>query len=179
MRGVAFIDRSVSTQPREALQPAVEALTGERPFIANQPMAVMMMHLNDDAPPPIKMRPEIPQSISNVVERMIAKEPAERFENAGAFAVVLEKVPQRLADAVTVQVSIPTIGIGASAGCDGQILVVDDMLGLFTAFKPKFVKRYATLGADGSEAIAAYAEDVRARRFPAAEHVFSDVEPAA
>ncbi|MBT53954.1 MAG: 3-methyl-2-oxobutanoate hydroxymethyltransferase [Mameliella sp.] len=98
---------------------------------------------------------------------------------AGAFAVVLEKVPATLADAVTAEVSIPTIGIGASAGCDGQILVVDDMLGLFTAFKAKFVKRYATLGADGEMAIAAYAEDVRARRFPGPEHVFGDAVPDA
>ncbi|WP_417210971.1 3-methyl-2-oxobutanoate hydroxymethyltransferase [Antarctobacter sp.] len=96
---------------------------------------------------------------------------------AGAFAVVLEKVPATLADAVTAEVPIPTIGIGASAGCDGQILVVDDMLGLFTAFKAKFVKRYATLGADGAAAIAAYAEDVRARRFPGPEHVFGDAAP--
>lgn len=97
----------------------------------------------------------------------------------GAFAVVLEKVPASLADAVTAQVPIPTIGIGASAGCDGQILVVDDMLGLFTAFKAKFVKRYATLGADGETAIAAYADDVRARRFPGPEHIFGDAVPGA
>lgn len=96
---------------------------------------------------------------------------------AGAFAVVLEKVPETLADQVTAKVAIPTIGIGASAGCDGQILVVDDMLGLFTAFKAKFVKRYAHLADDGEAAIAAYAAEVRARAFPAAEHVFSDKAP--
>lgn len=104
---------------------------------------------------------------------------ARAVAEAGAFAVVLEKVPQGLADAVTTQVKIPTIGIGASAGCDGQILVVDDMLGLFTAFKPKFVKRYGTLGKDGEAAIAAYAAEVRARQFPGPEHVFSDVERSA
>ena len=96
---------------------------------------------------------------------------------AGAFSVVLEKVPQTLADRITADVAIPTIGIGASAGCDGQILVVDDMLGLFTAFRAKFVKRYATLGEAGAAAIAAYAEDVRARRFPGPEHVFADEQP--
>ncbi|MBN8189001.1 3-methyl-2-oxobutanoate hydroxymethyltransferase [Salipiger thiooxidans] len=96
---------------------------------------------------------------------------------AGAFAVVLEKVPAALADRVTSRIAIPTIGIGASAGCDGQILVVDDMLGLFTAFKPKFVKRYATLGDQAGAAVAAYAEEVRSRRFPAAEHVFADTTP--
>jgi 3-methyl-2-oxobutanoate hydroxymethyltransferase len=93
---------------------------------------------------------------------------------AGAFAVVLEKTPQGLSDRITEAVPIPTIGIGASPGCDGQILVVDDMLGLFTAFKPKFVKRYAQLGEAGEAAIAAYAADVRARRFPGPEHVFAD-----
>lgn len=99
---------------------------------------------------------------------------AQAVAEAGAFAVVLEKVPQSLADEITAAVAIPTIGIGASAGCDGQVLVVDDMLGLFTAFKPKFVKRYGTLGVDAEAAIAAYAAEVRARAFPAAEHVFAD-----
>ena len=96
---------------------------------------------------------------------------------AGAVAVVLEKVPAALAGEITRAVPIPTIGIGASAECDGQVLVVDDMLGLFTPFKPKFVKRYADLGAEADRAIAAYAADVRARAFPAAEHLFAD-EPA-
>ncbi|MBR9893940.1 3-methyl-2-oxobutanoate hydroxymethyltransferase [bacterium] len=104
---------------------------------------------------------------------------ARAVAGAGAFAVVLEKVPQGLADRVTAELPIPTIGIGASAGCDGQILVVDDMLGLFTAFKPKFVKRYASLGEQAEAAIAAYAAEVRARSFPAAEHVFADAAPGA
>lgn len=99
---------------------------------------------------------------------------ARAVAGAGAFAVVLEKIPAVLADEITAEIAVPTIGIGASAGCDGQILVVDDMLGLFTAFKPKFVKRYATLGEQGRAAIAAYAEEVRARSFPAAEHLFDD-----
>lgn len=103
---------------------------------------------------------------------------AHSVADAGAFGVVLEKVPASLADRITGEIAIPTIGIGASAGCDGQILVVDDMLGLFTAFKPRFVKRYATLGETGEAAIAAYASDVRARAFPAAEHVFADAAPA-
>ena len=104
---------------------------------------------------------------------------ADAVADAGAFSVVLEKVPERLADEITARLAIPTIGIGASAGCDGQILVVDDMLGLFTAFKPKFAKRYAMLGADADKAIAAYAEEVRARSFPAPEHVFGDALPEA
>ncbi|QIE45862.1 3-methyl-2-oxobutanoate hydroxymethyltransferase [Pseudohalocynthiibacter aestuariivivens] len=103
---------------------------------------------------------------------------ARAVADAGAFSVVLEKVPASLADRITAEVAIPTIGIGASAGCDGQILVVDDMLGLFTAFKPKFVKRYATLGEQGEAAIAAYADEVRKRSFPSEEHVFADTVPS-
>lgn len=96
---------------------------------------------------------------------------------AGAFAVVLEKVPMGLAGRITETLDIPTIGIGAGAACDGQVLVIDDMLGLFTEFRPKFVKRYAELGKTADEAIAAYAADVRARAFPATEHAFPDVLP--
>ncbi|WP_428929100.1 3-methyl-2-oxobutanoate hydroxymethyltransferase [Marinibacterium sp. SX1] len=103
---------------------------------------------------------------------------ARAVAEAGAFSVVLEKVPGALADRITDEIDIPTIGIGASAGCDGQILVIDDMLGLFDAFKPKFVKRYAHLADDAARAIAAYADEVRARTFPAPEHVFGEA-PAA
>ena len=94
--------------------------------------------------------------------------------DAGAFSVVLEKVTEPLARTITEKLAIPTIGIGASVACDGQILVVDDMLGMFTDFRPKFVKRYAELGHDADSAIATYATEVRERRFPADEHVFAD-----
>ncbi|MEO0774765.1 MAG: 3-methyl-2-oxobutanoate hydroxymethyltransferase [Pseudomonadota bacterium] len=103
---------------------------------------------------------------------------AHAVADAGAFSVVLEKVPATLADTITAEIAIPTIGIGAGAGCDGQILVVDDMLGLFTAFKPKFVKRFAQLGDDGKAAIEAYSAEVRARSFPAPEHTFGDKAPS-
>ncbi|MEO4000841.1 3-methyl-2-oxobutanoate hydroxymethyltransferase [Mesorhizobium sp. CAU 1732] len=103
---------------------------------------------------------------------------AAAVAEAGAFAVVLEKVPEPLARRITGEIAAPTIGIGASQACDGQILVVDDMLGAFTDFRPKFVRRYAELGAEAAKAIAAYAADVRARRFPAAEHVFGDMPKA-
>lgn len=102
---------------------------------------------------------------------------AKAIEAAGAFSVVLEKVPEGLAGRITAELSIPTIGIGAGVNCDGQVLVVDDMLGLFTEFRPKFVKRYAELGKAADEAIAAYAAEVRSRAFPAAEHSFPDVVP--
>ncbi|MEN8739974.1 MAG: 3-methyl-2-oxobutanoate hydroxymethyltransferase [Phaeobacter gallaeciensis] len=104
---------------------------------------------------------------------------AHAVAEAGAFAVVLEKVPQVLADQITAEIVIPTIGIGASAGCDGQVLVLDDMLGMFAAFKPKFVKRYADLGPMAEAAIKEYATEVRSRSFPAAEHVFADAAPGA
>ena len=104
-------------------------------------------------------------------------EDAQAVAGAGAFAVVLEKLPAGLADQITADIAIPTIGIGASPGCDGQVLVVDDMLGLFSDFTPKFVKRYAQLGTDGKAAIAAYAAEVRARKFPAAAHLFADETP--
>ena len=103
---------------------------------------------------------------------------AKACEAAGAFAIVLEKVPVGLAGRITAELSIPTIGIGAGVDCDGQVLVVDDMLGMFTEFRPKFVKRYADLGQMADQAIARYAADVRARAFPAAEHGFAD-EPGA
>ncbi len=102
---------------------------------------------------------------------------ARAVEDAGAFSVVLEKVPEGLAARITQGLAIPTIGIGAGVRCDGQVLVVDDMLGLFTDFRPKFVKRYAELGKTADEAIAAYAADVRSRDFPAEEHSFPDVLP--
>jgi 3-methyl-2-oxobutanoate hydroxymethyltransferase len=102
---------------------------------------------------------------------------ARAVEAAGAFSVVLEKVPVGLAGRITSALSIPTIGIGAGVDCDGQVLVVDDMLGLFTGFRPKFVKRYAELGQAADAAIAAYAAEVRARVFPAEEHGFPDVLP--
>lgn len=99
---------------------------------------------------------------------------AKACEDAGAFSIVLEKVPVGLAGRITAELAIPTIGIGAGVDCDGQVLVVDDMLGLFTDFRPKFVKRYAELGKLADQAIAEYAAEVRARTFPAPEHGFAD-----
>jgi 3-methyl-2-oxobutanoate hydroxymethyltransferase len=90
---------------------------------------------------------------------------------AGAFSVVIEAVAEPLARKLTSTVSIPTIGIGASPACDGQILVLEDMLGLSPRV-PKFVKRYGTLGPAIEKAVADYAADVRSRVFPASEHVY-------
>jgi 3-methyl-2-oxobutanoate hydroxymethyltransferase len=100
---------------------------------------------------------------------------AEATADAGAFCIVVEGVAEALAREVTAAVAVPTIGIGASAGCDGQILVTDDMLGLFD-WTPKFVRRYANLKREIEQAARAYADDVRARRFPGqAETYFSKV----
>ena len=96
--------------------------------------------------------------------------------DAGAFSIVIEKVIEPLAREITTRVPAPTIGIGASPGCDGQILVIDDLIGLFTAFRPKFVKRYAELGNEVEGAAARYAADVRARRFPGPDNIFGAVK---
>ncbi len=97
---------------------------------------------------------------------------AEAIAAAGAFAIVLEGTVEPLARAITAKVPVPIIGIGASPACDGQVLVTDDMVGLFADFTPKFVKRYAEVGRAIAGAAESYAADVRARRFPGPEHVF-------
>ncbi|KAB7740454.1 3-methyl-2-oxobutanoate hydroxymethyltransferase [Parvibaculum sedimenti] len=99
------------------------------------------------------------------------EEDARAVAEAGAFAVVLEGIAEPLAAKITGQIDVPTIGIGASAACDGQILVLEDMLGL-SPRAPKFVKEFATLGAQIAGAAEAYAREVRARTFPAAEHTY-------
>ncbi len=97
-------------------------------------------------------------------------EDALLLEEAGCFSLVLESVPAKLAELVSQRLSIPTIGIGAGAGCDGQVLVVHDLLGLFDRFTPKFVKKYANLNMEMRRAFTEYISDVTARRFPAEEH---------
>lgn len=92
------------------------------------------------------------------------------LEEAGCFSIVLESVPARLAEFISKQVSIPTIGIGAGAGTDGQVLVTHDLLGLFDRFTPKFVKKYASLRAEMQKAFTAYIADVQEKQFPAEMH---------
>lgn len=99
-------------------------------------------------------------------------EDARILEESGCSAIVLEAVPARLATAISQALTIPTIGIGAGNGCDGQVLVFHDMLGLFDRMQPRFVKRYATLNAQIAAAIDQYAQEVQARTFPAAEHTY-------
>jgi 3-methyl-2-oxobutanoate hydroxymethyltransferase len=104
-------------------------------------------------------------------ERRRILDEARATAEAGAFAIVVEGVAEGLAREITLAVPVPTIGIGASAGCDGQILVTDDMLGLFD-WTPKFVRRYADLRGVISGAVGRYADDVRARRFPGPAEIY-------
>jgi 3-methyl-2-oxobutanoate hydroxymethyltransferase len=95
------------------------------------------------------------------------------IQEAGAFSLVIEGVPAALAREVSESLEIPTIGIGAGVGCDGQVLVIQDLLGLEDRFKPRFVKRYADLAQTVRDAVGAYADEVRGRDFPGDEHSFS------
>lgn len=98
---------------------------------------------------------------------------ADAVAAAGVYGIVLEAIPQQLAALITARVPIPTIGIGAGPGCDGQVLVSADLVGLFSNFTPTFVKRYADLGTQYRSALADYAAEVRAGDFPAAQHAFT------
>jgi 3-methyl-2-oxobutanoate hydroxymethyltransferase len=98
---------------------------------------------------------------------------AYAITEAGAFAMVIEGTVEPVARDITAQITIPTIGIGASVHCDGQILVTDDLVGVFTEFKPKFVKRYANVAQMIDQAAGNFAADVRARRFPDADHLYA------
>ncbi len=97
---------------------------------------------------------------------------AQAVEEAGAFAVVIEGVPKKLADLITKKLRIPTIGIGAGNGCDGQVLVYQDLLGMFSDFTPKFVKRYANVGEVMKEAFQNYIKEVGSGAFPSKEHEY-------
>ena len=99
-------------------------------------------------------------------------EDAKRVEEAGAFSVVLECVPAALAKIITETISIPTIGIGAGAGCDGQILVYQDMLGMYSDFTPKFVKKFANVGQVMTQAFADYIKETKEGTFPTVEQSF-------
>lgn len=99
-------------------------------------------------------------------------EEARRLEEAGAFSVVLELVPGAVAEAVTAAVEIPTIGIGAGGGCDGQVLVLHDMLGLNPGFTPRFLRRFAEIGDAAAAGIDAYVRAVKGREYPTADHTF-------
>jgi 3-methyl-2-oxobutanoate hydroxymethyltransferase len=107
---------------------------------------------------------------ANEADALVAD--AEALAHAGVFSIVLEGIPAALADRVTSAVAVPTIGIGAGPGCDGQVLVIHDMLGMLPGPVPKFVRRYADLHAVSTEAIKRWAEDVRARSFPSSDESY-------
>ncbi len=96
---------------------------------------------------------------------------AHRLQEAGCFSLVLEAIPAKLATYISNELNIPTVGIGAGAGCDGQVLVTHDMLGLFDRFTPRFVKKYANLHGELGQAFKEYIEEVESREFPAQEHI--------
>jgi 3-methyl-2-oxobutanoate hydroxymethyltransferase len=116
----------------------------------------------------------IRQATSNEAADTLVEE-AAALEEAGAFAVVLESIPPEVARAATARVGIPTIGIGAGPDCDGQVLVSYDMLGLFDRFVPSFVKQYARLADEVTNAARAYADDVRSGRYPRSPSTVADV----
>ena len=147
-----------------------------------QPMAATVLALVERGIPVMGHIGLTPQSVhalggyrvqgreSEAAERMVTD--AAALEAAGACAVVLELVPTALATRISQSLTIPTIGIGAGSGCDGQVLVLHDMLGLNEGFEPKFLKRYAELGAAVRAAAHAFADDVRSGRYPDAKHSF-------
>ena len=98
---------------------------------------------------------------------------AQALQDAGCYAIVLEAVPGPVAQAISERLTIPTIGIGAGVGCDGQVLVYHDLVGMFDRFTPKFVRRYAEVGNTISAALRSFVKDVEERNFPAAEHTYS------
>lgn len=110
-----------------------------------------------------------PQARSALAAKRLLED-ALLLEEAGCFSLVLESVPARLAELVSKKLSIPTLGIGAGLGCDGQVLVTHDLLGLFDRFTPKFVKKYADFHGEMQRAFSEYISDVHSRAFPAAEH---------
>jgi 3-methyl-2-oxobutanoate hydroxymethyltransferase len=147
-----------------------------------RPMAETVRALVDRGIPVIGHLGLTPQSVhalggyrvqgreAGAAERLLAD--AKALEEAGACAVVLELLPSALARSISAALTIPTIGIGAGPGCDGQVLVLHDMLGLNESFNPKFLKRFAELGEAVRTAVRAYGADVRNGRYPGTEHSF-------
>ena len=120
-----------------------------------------------------------PQTITNFKVQGKGQEEAKKvmeesiaLEKAGCYAIILESIPRQVAKEITQNIKIPTIGIGAGPDCDGQVLVTNDMLGLFTDFKPKFVKRYANLSEDMKKAIQEYKKEIKEGSFPTDAHSF-------
>ena len=108
----------------------------------------------------------------NFLDSKQIKQDAKDLQKAGVFSLVLEGIPEELAKEITNDLKIPTIGIGAGSNCDGQILVTEDLLGMYSNFTPKFVKRYSELGSDIESAVSRFSMEVKSRTFPGPEHCF-------
>ena len=177
---------SYQTSPEEALRNAgrfmKEGLVDGVKLEGGEPMAETIRFITDRGIPVMGHLGLTPQSVQLFggyrVRGKSDKEAREVFEHAkivqeaGAFAIVLEKIPTDLAKDITGILDIPTIGIGAGPHCDGQILVTPDMLGLFDKFKPKFVRQYAHLKETLKEAFQRYASDIKSMKFPSEEECF-------
>jgi 3-methyl-2-oxobutanoate hydroxymethyltransferase len=142
-------------------------------------MGKTVMRLTTIGIPDVAQRGFAPQAVRTLGMRVQGRErtdadkmvdDARALEDAGAFALVLELIPSDLAQRITESLVIPTIGIGAGPGCDGQVLVLPDLLGLNEGFAPKFLKKYANLAADSRAAVEKYADEVRDGVYPDASH---------
>jgi 3-methyl-2-oxobutanoate hydroxymethyltransferase len=188
-RALVFVDLPFLTyqvSPTEAIRNAGRVLQESGAhgvkLEGGRPMAETVRALVDRGIPVIGHLGLTPQSVhalggyrvqgreAAAAERLLAD--ARALEEAGACAIVLELLPAALAKRITAALTIPTIGIGAGAGCDGQVLVLHDMLGLNEMFNPKFLKRYAELGEAVRAAVRSYAADVRDGTYPGPEHSF-------
>ena len=188
-RALVFVDLPFLTyqvSPTEAIRNAGRVLqeTGAHgvKLEGGRPMAETVRALVDRGIPVIGHLGLTPQSVhalggyrvqgrdTSTAERLLAD--ARALEEAGACAIVLELLPAALAKRITAALTIPSIGIGAGAGCDGQVLVLHDMLGLNEMFNPKFLKRYAELGEAVRAAVRSYAAEVRDGTYPGPEHSF-------
>jgi 3-methyl-2-oxobutanoate hydroxymethyltransferase len=188
-RALVFVDLPFLTyqvSPTEAIRNAGRVLQESGAhgvkLEGGRPMAETVRALVDRGIPVIGHLGLTPQSVhalggyrvqgrdASAAERLLAD--AQALEEAGACGIVLELLPAALAKRITAALTIPTIGIGAGAGCDGQVLVLHDMLGLNEMFNPKFLKRYAELGEAVRAAVRSYAAEVRDGTYPGPEHSF-------
>jgi len=165
---LTIIDRLLGGRGRCA--PVTRALTEIEQNVMDAVARLVLERLSESVRPvhdvQFKVQGREPQAARQLLED------AKRLADAGVFAIVLECLPTELADQITASIPVPTIGIGAGSGCDGQILVYQDMLGLYGDRKPRFVKVFADAGAVMREGFCAYAEAVRKGEFPEPEHAF-------
>lgn len=173
------IDKALENAGRIMQETGADAVKLE----GGTPIAPMVKRMTEIGIPVVGHLGMTPQSVNafggfrvqgrqaEAAERLL--EDALALQEAGAFAVVLELIPAPVAERVTKALKVPTIGIGAGPQCDGQVLVLQDMLGMYDDFTPRFVKHFAELGTEIQRAVAAYAQEVKDGTFPAEEHTYS------